>query len=196
MFGAFKKIKPIEPRVTPEDKEWIEKNFHWFIETFGLEKLIREPFSENFPYTDLNDPDQFQKLFEQLCYWDVDPNEIQVKFFDDIKSKQWNSLFPVGEFKSVAGLYNQVYTTEQKRFRIQLAKSNLNQPQLLVAVLSHELGHVKLLGGNYMTKMTPISSHLPISQISILDLGFLWRIPVKHEIKIGWEDWLFAEPSD
>jgi hypothetical protein len=77
----------------------------------------------------------FQKLFEQLCkYWDLNPNEIIVKFFDDIKSKQWTTWAPQGKFNESGGLYNQIFTTEEKRFNIQLAESNLDNLQLLVSV--------------------------------------------------------------
>lgn len=156
MFGLFRK-KNYQPTVTPEDKDWIEKNIIWFIEVFGLDKLKEQPFisptTENFPYNNLKDSEQFQNLFERLCsYWDLNPNEIIVKFFDDLKSKQWETLMPHGEFKEPGGIYNQIYTTEEKRFKIQLAKSNLDNPQLLVSVIAHELAHVKLLGGNYINR--------------------------------------------
>jgi tetratricopeptide (TPR) repeat protein len=154
MFGLFSK-KTYQPTITQEDKNWIENNIISFIEVFGLERLRKQPFLfptiENFPYDNLHDTEQFQKLFEQLCqYWDLNANEIIVTFFDDLKSKQWTYWVPYGESKEVLGLFNQIYTTDEKRFKVQLAKSNLDTPQLLVAVLAHELAHVKLLGGNYI----------------------------------------------
>lgn len=156
MFGIFSK-KTYKPSLTPEDKDWIENNIIWFIEVFGFDKLKEQPFisptTEIFPYNNLKDPDQFQKLFEQLCdYWDLNPNEIIVKFFDDIKSKQWTTWIPHGKFNEPGGLFNQMYSTDAKRFNIQLAKSNLDSPQLWVSVIAHELAHVKLLGGNYINK--------------------------------------------
>jgi len=113
MFGLFSK-KTYQPTVTPEDKDWVEKNIIWFIEVFGLDKLKEQPFisptTENFPYNNLKDTEQFQKLFEQLCkYWDLNPNEIIVKFFDDIKSKQWKTWMPHGKFNEPGELYNSNY---------------------------------------------------------------------------------------
>ncbi len=156
MFGLFNK-KSYQPTVTPEDKEWIEKNISWFIEAFGFEKLRAQPFMlpvwEHFPYNNLKDGDQFKKLFDQLCgHWDLNPDEIIIKIFDDIKSKQWETLMPQGTFNEPVGMYNQIYTSGEKRFNIQLAKSNLENPQLLIAVIAHELAHVKLLGGNYISR--------------------------------------------
>ena len=39
MFMLFSK-KSYRPTVTQEDKNWIEQKIIWFIEVFGLEKLI------------------------------------------------------------------------------------------------------------------------------------------------------------
>jgi tetratricopeptide (TPR) repeat protein len=175
MFGLFSK-KIHQPTVTPEDKEWVEKNITWFIEVFGLDRLKEQPFiaptTDNFPYNNLQDTEQFQKLFEQLCsYWEVNPDEIIVKFFDDFKSKQWTEwVRPQSEFKEPAGLYNQNYTTDAKRFTIQLAKSNLGHPQLLVAVVAHELAHVKLLGGNYINRND--ADLEPLTDLASIFFGF------------------------
>ncbi|MBK9249995.1 MAG: tetratricopeptide repeat protein [Ignavibacteria bacterium] len=185
MFGLFGK-KKYSPTVTPEDKDWIEQNICWFIEVFGLDNLKVQPIIlptvENFPYNDLNDTNQFQKLFERLCrYCDVNPNEIVVKFFDDFKSKQWTTWIPHGEFCDAAGIYNQVYTTDEKRFNIQLAKSNLNHPQLLVSVISHELAHVKLLGGNYMNSKDPDME--PLTDLASIFFGFGIFVANSSQIK-------------
>jgi len=174
MFGLFKQ-KNFEPSVTPEDKEWIEKNFIWFIEVFGLSRLKSTPFilpaSDTFPFTNLKDTYQFQTLFEQLCsYWDVDAKEINVKFFDDIKSKQWSNLAPQGSYTEPLGEYYRAYTREEKRFNIHLAKSNLDHPQLLIAVIAHELAHVKLLGGNYIKQGDPDME--PLTDLASIFFGF------------------------
>lgn len=174
MFGLFKK-ESNEPTITPEDKDWVEKNFTWFIESFGLDGLKDTPFilptPDNFPYDNLKDDLQFQKLFEQLCnYWDVSPNEIKIKFFDDFASKQWTTWIPRGKWKDAGGIYSQEYTLDEKRFTIQLAKSNLKNPQLLVAVLAHELAHVKLLGGNYVNQNDPDME--PLTDLACIFFGF------------------------
>jgi len=86
-------ITKILSRLYLPDKDWGEKNLIWFIEVFGLDKLIAQPFispsTDNFPYKNLEDPSQFELLFQQLCrYWDVNRDEIIVKLFDDVRSKQ------------------------------------------------------------------------------------------------------------
>lgn len=174
MFGLFKK-NDLTPTVTPEDKEWIELNLIWFIQVFGFDKLRGQPFilptQDNFPYSDLNDSDQFQKLFVQLCkYWDVNSNEIEIKFFDDFKSKQWTTWIPRGKFEEPTGLYSKNSRSEEKQFIIQIAKSNLLNYQALVSVMSHELAHVKLLGGNYVHRNAPDME--PLTDLASMFFGF------------------------
>src|ERR1043165_7791699 len=95
MFRFLNKKKP-GITVTPEDKEWVERKMIWLLQAFGLGRLGDEPFiaplADVFPYTDLKDPHQFQQLFEQLCgYWQLDPGDIEVRLFDDLRSKQWST---------------------------------------------------------------------------------------------------------
>jgi tetratricopeptide (TPR) repeat protein len=155
MFGLFRRNDNVRS-VTDVDKEWIEKNIIWFIKSFGVDHLKQSPFilptAESFPFTNLLDEVQFQKLFQKICaHWSINPNEIIVKFFDDLKSKQWSTWIYNEGNASAAGLFNQIYTTDEKRFKIQIAKSNLNIAELLINVISHELAHVKLLGNNLVS---------------------------------------------
>lgn len=149
MFGLFNK-KSYKHSVTKEDKNWIEENFTWLIECFGLDRLNKQPFilpvNDNFPYTDLNDNVQFQKFFEQICaYLNIHPGIIKIDFFDDIKSKQWTNWTPQGNFSEPAGFTSLINTGKDKFYKVELAQSNLKHPQLLVAVLANELTYVKLL---------------------------------------------------
>lgn len=174
MFGLFKQ-KALQPTVTAEYKEWIEKNFIWFLEVFGFARLKERPFllptPETFPYSNLKDSQQFHDLFEQLCAcWEVNSAEINVKFFDDIKSKQWTNLAPEGPTGEPLGQFYQPYTKDEKRFNLHVAKSNLENPQLLVAVLAHELAHVKLLGANYLKKNEPDVE--PFTDLASIFFGF------------------------
>lgn len=174
MFGLFNK-KPTKPSVIPEDKEWVESSLLWLIECFGTKELLHEPFitptKENFPYTNYKDNEQFKQLFNQVCgFWNVDPNSIVVKFYDDHKTLQWSTWLPQGEFSEPGGLYYQDNAFEDKPFNIELAKSNLDNPQLLVFVMSHEIAHVKLLGGYYITQDS--SDMEPLTDLAAIFKGF------------------------
>lgn len=153
----------------------METNFIWFIEVFGLDRLKTQPFiipsKENFPYNNLEDTAQFELLFQQLCrFWDVNREEIEVKFFDDARSKQWSSLAPIGSTNEPGGTYHQLYATDQKRFILRLAKSNLANMEMTITILSHELGHVKLLGGNLIRIDNPDLE--PLTDLGSIFFGF------------------------
>ena len=150
MFGLFGK-KKLQPAIRQEYKDWIEGNMMWFVEHFGFD-AVRKPFitptAENFPYTDLRNPDQFQKLFEQMCgYWDLDHDIILVKFFDDITSRKWSTWVWSETNTEPIGLYYKTYSADDKPHAIELALSNFADYQRLITVMAHELAHVKLLGG-------------------------------------------------
>jgi tetratricopeptide (TPR) repeat protein len=154
MFSVFGK-KKINPSVNHTDKDWIENNIKWFIEMFGFEKVKNMPFFsptfDVFPYDNLSENSQFQKLFNQLCdIWEVDATNIEVCIFDDVVSMQWNSWFPFEKVSEPAGTFERGEFTDKKSFRINIAKSNFEHPQKLVFVMAHELAHVKLLGNQYL----------------------------------------------
>jgi tetratricopeptide (TPR) repeat protein len=171
MFGLFSRNSD-KPSVTPEDKAWVEQSLTWLIETFGFEGVREQPFIfptvENFPYKNVKDSDQFGKLFIQICqYWHLNPDDIEVRFFDDIKSKQWSAFRP-GKIDDPAGLYYK--TGEKQPFKIHLAKSNQDNVQLLIAVIAHELSHVKLLGGNLVSNDAPDLE--PLTDLASIYFGF------------------------
>jgi tetratricopeptide (TPR) repeat protein len=159
MFSFFSR-KSINHSVTVEDKNWIEINLVWMLENFGIDHLVNSPFIlptyQSFPFKNLHNESEFQELFIKICsIWGIDPNQTIVKFFDDTKEKEWSTWVYTENQKSVAGLFNQIYTTDEKRFKVQLAKSNLENPELTINVLAHELGHVKLIGSNLVHPSDP-----------------------------------------
>jgi hypothetical protein len=191
MFGLFKRKENLRPHLSSADKDWVENNFIWFIEVFGLDRLKAQPFIipsiGNFPYKNLHDSVQFELLYQQLCkYWDVNPDEIVVKFFDDVRSKQWSNLAPIGTHNEPGGTYHQLYTTDEKRFIIRLANSNLDNLQLAVTIVSHELGHVKLLGGKFIESNHPGME--PLTDLASIFFGF--GIFVANTVITGDMNWI------
>ncbi len=177
MFGFFKK-RTEKPSVTDEDKKWIEKNISGYIEQFGLDHLEKSPFLipeyEIFPYSNLRDGEQLDNLFKQVCrIYDIDPNEIDLVIFEDVKSKTWfrGENVPVQIKKSdPLGIYVKNHLKDQKKYKVLLAKSNFKNIWSLIATLSHELAHVKLLGEGYMADNTPDLE--PLTDIACIFYGF------------------------
>lgn len=151
MFGLFKNTKP-KLIITLEDKEWVETNLIWLGETFGFERVKQAPFylptTDYFPYTNLKDEEQFEKLFCQLCdIVEVKRDDILVAFFDEDKL-EWT----VGDGKYAAGTF-EIIKKDNWKYKISILKENLIDIERLVSVLVHELAHVKLLGGNYVNRV-------------------------------------------
>jgi tetratricopeptide (TPR) repeat protein len=174
MFGLFNK-KKYEPNLTPEDKQWIDGTIGWLIQTFGMNHLAKCPFilpnSNNFPNQHFTEETNFKELLLKIChYWEVDPDEIFINFFDDLYLQQWENIAPIGNINSASGFFYKHLTTEKKRYTIQLAKSNLQIPELLIAILAHEIGHVKLIGGNFVEKSAPDMEAL--TDLSTIFFGF------------------------
>lgn len=160
MFGLFGD-KSLEPSVTPEDKEWIERNFIWFLEVFGMERLKNKPFllpiSEDFPYNNLLDNSQFCKLFEQLCaIWELDSGNISIKVFDDEDSSQWMTWKPDGS-KELPGKKSGL---DKKPLYVKIAKSNFDNSEILVSAIVFELATIKLKNGNYFREQDKNFEHL------------------------------------
>jgi tetratricopeptide (TPR) repeat protein len=173
MFGFFGKKEHI-PSITQRDKDWVEDNLAWLIEVFGMD-LEQQPFilptTDVFPYDDLKDPEQFQRFFEQMCaYWALNPNEIVVKFFDDVTSRQWTNWVSNGVQSNPIGLYYQSYSPDEKPFTIELALSNFDNVQLLISVMAHELAHVQLLGKKYIGDDHPDKE--PLTDLATIYFGF------------------------
>lgn len=157
MFNFFKK-KSYKPPITIENQEWVEEKFIWLIESFGLEKIKKEAFilpsEDNFSQKDFIDTQQFNELFAFVCQKiGLDPQSIATNIFNDLHSKTWHNLRPIpySSKEDILGLYYNTYRDDENKFHIDIAKSLLTQPIVLVDVLAHELMHVKLLGYQYMS---------------------------------------------
>lgn len=174
MFGLFGKKTSYHPSVTPKDQAWVEDMMIQLIIWLGIAPS-RQPFltptSENFPYDNLHAPDQFEQLFEQLCaIWDLDSGEIVVKIFDDVDQQQWSTWTPHQDNKRVLGRYYESSLLEEKPFYVEVALSNFSDTQRLIAVLAHELAHVKLLGGGYIDEQHPELE--PLTDLASIFMGF------------------------
>jgi tetratricopeptide (TPR) repeat protein len=157
MLNFFKR-KIYKPPVTIENQEWIEEKFIWLIENFGLEKIRKEvfilPSKNDFLQKNFTDTQKFNELFAFICQKiELDPQNIVVNIFNDYHIKTWHNLKPIpySSKEDILGLYYDTYKDDENKFHIDIAKSLLTQPIALVAVLAHELMHVKLLGYQYMS---------------------------------------------
>lgn len=187
MFNLFRK-KNTEPKISKENRIWIEENFLWLIEVFGKRHFFETPFilpkDEVFPYRNLNDNAEFERFFIKICaYAQVNAEEIKIKFFDDLNSMQFYSWQVGFEEENTIGIFYRDDDTNSKRFVVELSKSLLNEPLDLIALLSRELMHVKLIGERFYNSEHP--DLLPMADLASVFFGFGYFISNSSRTQIS-----------
>ena len=123
-------------------REWIDRRWKWLEDEFGLERLLSVPVvvprPQYFPDRYCGTEEDAQRMLGRVCtYMGIDPATIELILYED------NTPSYEGHWReSTAGLYQ----SHGGRFRIWIEVSNLDDPLAMVATMSHELGHVHLLG--------------------------------------------------
>ena len=120
----------------------------WLLKEFGCDAFravtVVLPTDEFFPDEYAADEDDVWCLVERVCdYMDVDPDLIELEFFDDQHSELQKSI---GCLESSYDGASGHYRKRKDKFVVSLATSQLADPMSLVATIAHELGHVRLLG--------------------------------------------------
>ncbi|HXB59442.1 MAG TPA: hypothetical protein VNU95_07745 [Candidatus Acidoferrales bacterium] len=142
--------------VNEKEKKWIEESFQWLLETFGKDAFLKHktilPEKTFFPDKYDGTEEAVDKVVSQICgYMDVNPNSIEVAFLVDGSRESGSDLIGEKSHSGAAGLYFP-NAPEGARKKIALNVSAFKNPTILVATISHELGHVILLGGGKITR--------------------------------------------
>jgi hypothetical protein len=148
-----------------EEQEWIDQSFNWLLKQFGNDYFLRRqtvlPVAAAFPDRYDGNEDSALQVFRRICvYMDVDPDSVEVSFFEDWEQLSDNKLkLAVEEKPGAAGYY---YHPKEPggKMRIALRASKLLDPIALVATIAHELGHVILLGGGRISRDQEKHEHL------------------------------------
>jgi tetratricopeptide (TPR) repeat protein len=174
MFNLFKAKPEPQPElpITTEDKEWVEGVFIWFGIAFGFDRLkeigFLLPTAENFPANVEPENEAFEQLFLNICnVYELDPNDIVVRFFENTK---WTTWAPMGETTVASGKYYEAFTESSKRYHVSIDKAMFDDYDHLIAVLAHELAHVKLLGGRFIERDHPEME--PINDLATIYFGY------------------------
>ena len=143
--------KPKLP-VTQKDKEWIESTLLWLLDEFGSEFFLKQtvilPESCFFPDKFHGTIECVCKITDRICtYMHTDSNLVEIDLFSEEDDLARDHRLGGSESNGAAGLYFHKPSPD-RRHRIAINTSQLNNPTRLVATISHELGHVILLGGN------------------------------------------------
>lgn len=166
MLGLFRPKPPLDTG----EKMWVEGRMRWLAGKLGLRRLLDSemilPEPRYFPDTYRGTHDDTRRIFDRVCgYMGLEPGRFDL----DIR--------PDAAMPDAAGRYRR-----GDRPRIELAESQLADPERLVATIAHELAHDILLGGGLLAWDEPdheeVTDLLPV----FLGLGvFAANSPVRHQ---------------
>lgn len=142
MFGWLK----IKSSLTPEQVRWLDERFEWLRNEFGERRLggpVITPTAEFFPDLYRGTHDDAEKMFDRVCdLMGVERSRVKLKLFRDSKADIVHSSYSGAPRGYAAGVYDE----HEEAINIWLETTRLDEPESVVAVLSHELAHVHLLG--------------------------------------------------
>lgn len=163
MFGSSKIKRPDTCPVSEESRIRIESLFCFLLESYGRENIenrkVLIPDYSNFPIhydgTVQTAFDTLKIVSEQM---ELSQDKINLEFYDNSpktiatgKHAGTNIFIQEENNKSApAGLYRGM--GENGKYEIALGYCLLRQPENMVAILAHELAHIKLLGENRIQK--------------------------------------------
>lgn len=135
--------------VDAETKAWLDEAFGWLVDELGID-VVREsevilPTEEFFPDVFDGSRPAIRKMVDRICgYMDVDPKLVTIQYFENDDVTRLHPLAADGQSRSHAlGIYRR---QSDGKYGISLDTSQASNPEMLVATIAHELGHVILLG--------------------------------------------------
>lgn len=164
--------KPKLP-ISTDEQRWMEESYEWLLKQFGTEYFLKRktilPIASCFPDRYLGTEESAIKVARRIChYMDVDPESIEVDFFAEwAELEDYKLRLESTKKDSVAGYYSGGDAKSKMRIAIHLSK--LKEPTALVATISHELGHVILLGGGRISR--DYKSHEQLTDLITVFLG-------------------------
>lgn len=156
-----------------ETKEWIENAFGWLIEELGIE-ILRDvevilPTEAYFPDPFDGSRTSIRRMVDRVCgYMDVDPKLVEVRFYENEDETRFHPLAADGrESRSHAlGTYHR---RRDGKYAVSLDTTQASNPQVLVATIAHELGHVILLGEDRLSE--DYQDHEPMTDLVTVFYG-------------------------
>jgi hypothetical protein len=136
--------------VPDRERDWIHESMAWFRDQSGegpLSAPVILPTRDYFPPPYTGSDEDVRRLVGVIAeFMGIQPR-IDVRFSSDIDHVQNLLRLVLGGPTSYGGAAG-VYSGKGKDGRpvITLDRSNADQPGRLIAVIAHELGHVRLLG--------------------------------------------------
>jgi tetratricopeptide (TPR) repeat protein len=199
MFGFFSPKKSECP-VNEETREWIERCILWLANSFGKENIknrkVLVPNYDNFPIKYNGQPNTVLETMKIVArQMEISPEEIHIDIYKegqreiDTGSVMGNRMFlqnKEGE-KYSGGLY--FGKQDDGKYHIAIEERKLKDPLQIVATLSHELSHIKLLGEKKIEKNNEDLTDLTTV---IFGLG-IFNANVAFQTKNGYDSWSWSK---
>jgi hypothetical protein len=166
--------------VTEYNRLWLENAFSVLLEFFGEENIRQKkvliPQYADFPVLyDKTEQSAYETLKIVATHMEVPFDDIELDFYDD-RVTGISSGSPFGTdiyLESVKGNHNAqgfyMGKKENDKFEIWVSRNNLSLPERLVAILAHEIAHIKLMGekrrisdNEYLTDLTTVAFGLGV----------------------------------
>jgi hypothetical protein len=165
----FRSRCPVEDR----ERTWIEENIEWLRGQFGNEPLnapVVLPTREYFPPPFSGSDEDMRAAARAVARYMGVQDDIDIRFSDDFDHAQnLMRLIPGGPVRTsgVAGTYTEADVDARPALTID--RSNASDPARLLAVIAHELGHVRLLGERRITATR--EDQEPLTDLATVYLG-------------------------
>ncbi len=171
--------------VDESTKRWIETRFAWLTNELGIECLLTArtvlPTKEFLPLTYECTEDGIHDLMCRVAtFMDVDPATLNLGFYED-GTPQYEGVVN----NRSAGLY----TKTGEKYDIWLEVNSLDVPASVIGTLSHEIGHVILLGQNRISPDEPDHEELTDLLTVFMGLGVFPANSVVHESNWRYGQW-------
>ena len=157
--------------VTDRERGWIDDSTGWFRSQFGdgpLSAPVIAPASEYFPPPFSGTDAEVRDLVAKIAGWTGVQSGADVGFTDDYDhGRDLARLIPaVSKGSGAAGFYTR---TEDGRPMLTIDRSVIGTPIRLVAVIAHELAHVRLIGEGRIT--ADREDNEPLTDLATVYLG-------------------------
>lgn len=165
------------PRCPVQEREraWIEESIEWLRGEFGVAPLnvpVIVPTSEYFPPPFSGTDGDVRAVVRSVARYMGVQVDVDVQFSEDLdQAENFVRLFPsgTGTFRSAgaAGVYTQA--GEAGPHVVTIDRSAVSEPARLLAVIAHELGHVRLFGERRIR--ADRQDHEPLTDLATVYLG-------------------------
>lgn len=157
--------------VDVETKAWLENAFNWLIDELGPDTLqsveVILPTEEYFPDSYSGSHSDIRKMLDRVCdYMDVDPAQVEIRFYTN---EDGSGLHPLAASERSDGHALGTYHKRRGKYIVSLDTSQASNPEVMIATIAHELGHVILLGEDRLDPNHP--DHEPMTDLLTVFYG-------------------------